>query len=190
MKLCVGIKLKLGIWFWTLKNTEPLGKFKPNLVQTNTFVWRNFKLPQMKDHAFFQGEIITIWRKYIVFFRITRPKASLCEKNESLFRWRAMPFSKGYDYEMAKSHWRTSLEPLGHFQPTLVQSIFGWGETCLFKMKSHALFQGNDYEIAKIHWCTLKSSLKPLNWSQPNFAQSKFGWRTFKFRKMKGRTLL
>ena len=106
MKLCVGINLKLGIWFWTLKNTEPLGKFKPNLVQTNTFVWRNFKLPQMKDHAFFQGEIITIWRKYIVFFRITRPKASLCEKNESLFRWRAMPFSKGYDYEMAKSHWR------------------------------------------------------------------------------------
>ena len=48
-------------------------------------------------------------------------------------------------------------EPLGQFQPNLVQSILGWWGFKVVQMKGPTLFQGGDNnEIAKIHWRTLK----------------------------------
>ena len=44
----------------------------------------------------------------------------------------------------------SSPEPLGWFQPNLVQSIFGWRDTILFKWRARPFPRGDIFEIAKI----------------------------------------
>ena len=45
-------------------------------------------------------------------------------------------------------------EPLGHFQPNLLQTILWYSGFWFVQMKVHAVFQG---EIAKVHWQNFKN---------------------------------
>ena len=51
------------LFTFSSSSQEPLGQFKPNLAQSILGRW-GFKFIKIKDHALFQGEIITKQRKY------------------------------------------------------------------------------------------------------------------------------
>ena len=64
---------------------------------------------------------------------------------QSLFKWRAMPFSKGfimkygkYIDEIKKS---SSQEPLGLFQPNLAQNILWWRVFKFVQINDYSLFK-------------------------------------------------
>ena len=85
---------------------ELLGQFQPHLVQSILKWWEFIFIP-MKDHTFFQAEIITKLQKFIYeikipFSRNTWPFKTIVDTkhlwikgNSRLFKQRAIPLCKG-----------------------------------------------------------------------------------------------
>ena len=119
---------------FSISSQEPI---QPNLAQS-ILGWRGFKFFQMKDTAFFQGELITKKRKQIyeikkIFFSRTTepiPKHSWMKGIQVCSNDVPCPFPRGDNYEILKIHWRikksSSPETSGLFQPNLAQCILGW----------------------------------------------------------------
>ena len=111
----------------------------------------------MKVPALFQGQIITILRKYI-FYEI---KKSSSPEQLSHFNKIWHPWEKGvqdssnegpipFQGEIIMKLWKkidkfkksSSPEPLSQFQPNLVQGIFGLRGIKFVQLKGSVLFQG------------------------------------------------
>ena len=102
------------LFTYSSSSPEPPGQFLPNLAHS-ILGWWGFKFVQMKDHALFQGEIITKihWRNLKIFLRTTGPistklgtkhpwvKGIQVRTNEG-----PRPFQRGDNYKTAKIHWR------------------------------------------------------------------------------------
>ena len=87
-------------------------------LSTSILGWWGLKFVQIKGSALLQGEIITKKQKYITKSKIpflqnhwanlnqTWHNASLGEWDSIFFKWRAPPFSKGDNNQIAKIRWR------------------------------------------------------------------------------------
>ena len=117
----------------------------------------------------FPREVITKKLNYSnkIFFKIllqnhwancnqTCSKASFVEGDLSLFKWRATPFSKSENYEIAKLHWRnlkkfSSPALLSQFEPILAQSILGCGGFKFLQIKKII----NNYKVDNVFFFLL-----------------------------------
>ena len=92
---------------------EPLGEFQPKLAQSILGL-RGFKFVQMKGPAFFQGKIITKWRKYIDEIQKSSSPEPLSQFQpylaQNILVWRGFKFVQIFprvdNYKIMKTHWR------------------------------------------------------------------------------------
>ena len=80
---------------YSSSSPEPLGQFQPNLAQSISG-WREFKFVQMKGPSFFQGDIITKWRKNIDEIKKSSSPGPLSQFQanlaQSILGWRGFNF--------------------------------------------------------------------------------------------------
>ena len=118
-------------------------------------------------------------------------------KGIHLFKWRAYPFPRRDNYEIAKIHWQilkiSSSRTTVPNSTNLVQSILEWRGFNFVQMKDHTLLpRGDNWEEPKIHWQNFKkSSPEPMCQFQPTLTQSKHPWwRPFKFLQIRNHLIL
>ena len=96
--------------------------------------------------------------KYFVnFFSSPEPKAHLSsfpDNNLSVVRrLRCCRCSCLHRCRKLFTFWFSLREPMGQFQPNLVQSILGWSGFMFVQMKDHVLFkEGDNSKRAKLYW--------------------------------------